>query len=429
MKKLITASTITLLVCTSQVNAQSYSDSFYYEIGGGQLSDSALSDWNSYTLELDPYLSGQYSCGDFDLEESLKSLIEDIADVPDEFESYLKVAAVDLLYSLIALSLQRAAPGMYEYLTNAYIRHKEYLQVRMASCQRTEALLANGEISQLKDLAKMVEWRKGLEEGKSIQETEAEVDGKEGVPWVDGEYQGGENQEPIKLVEDSVLRGYENLLGSESSGAAVNSSIAFYFPSDTKAKDWAVEVFGDKIISFVEDNQSITGSGLQVVIAATTEEVKVVLDEAVSNPSGASQADLDLLSTPNYRVTVAALAAISSRNSGQQELLKARLASEIATLQEIEKAFIVRDLIVSATDEPHIFFSPLKDQHFANLVSQIDDGIAVARTKAMVRNEFVGNLLVTTFESREELEDQPSNLPGAAQPKETLRGTGVVPTE
>ena len=417
------------LILSLPAFGQTYSDKFYYEIGGGQLSDSALSEWNAFTLDLDPYASSQYSCGDFDLDESLKALIRDIADVPDDFEEYLKVAGIDLLYGLIALSIQKAAPGVYEYLTNSFIRHKEFLQLKLANCRRAEALLSSGDITKLADFAKLIEWRKAIEEGKSVQDAEAEVDGKEGIPWVDGEYYGGEDQDPIKLVEHSTVKGYENLLGGTSTGATTDSSIAYYFPAATDAKDWAVEVFGDKIISFVGDNQSITGSGLQAAISATTEEVAEILEKVVPRPSTASKDELDQLSTPNYRVTVSALSAIGARKLGQQEVLKSRLASEIATLQAIEKAYIVRDLIVSATDDPHIYYSPLKDDHYKGLIAQIDDGIEVARNKAKVRNEFMGQLLITTFETRDELEDQPSNLPGAVDAKETLRGTGVLPEE
>jgi len=418
-----------LSVLSTAVHGQSYNDKFYYEIGGGQLSDSALSEWSAFTLDLDPYASSQYSCGDFDMDESLKALIRDIADVPDEFEEYLKVAGIDLLYGLIALSIQKAAPGVYEYLTNAYIRHKEFLQLKMANCRRAEALLADGELNKLSDLAKLIEWRKAIEEGKSIQEAEAEVDGSEGIPWVDGEYYGGEGQGPIKLVEHSTIKGYENLFGGTSASAAKDSAIAYYFPVGEDAKTWAVEVFGDKIISFVDDNQSITGSGLQASISSSTLEIAEILARVVPNPTAASKNELDQLSTPNYRVTVAALSAIGARKIGQQEILKSRLASEIATLQAIEKAYIIRDLIVSATDEPHIYYSPLKKDHYDGLIAQIDDGIEVARNKAKVRNEFMGQLLITTFETRDEIEDQPSNLPGAVDPKETLRGTGVLPEE
>lgn len=422
--------TLGLLACFSlPAFGQTYSDKFYYEIGGGQLSDTALSDWNAFTLDLDPYASSRYSCGDFDLDESLKALIRDIADVPDEFEEYLKVAGIDLLYGLVALSIQKAAPGVYEYLTNAYIRHKEFLQLKLANCRRAEALLANGDINKLADLAKLIEWKKAIEQGKSVQDAEAEVDGTEGIPWVDGEYYGGEGQDPIKLVEHSTVKGYENLYGGTNAGGPTDSSIAYYFPASADAKDWAVEVFGDKIISFVDDNQSITGSGLQASISASTVEIAEILERVVPNPTAASKEELNQLSTPNYRVTVSALAAIGARKIGQQEVLKSRLASEIATLQSIEKAYIVRDLIVSATDEPHIYFGPLKDDHYAGLVAQIDDGIEVARNKAKVRNEFMGQLLITTFDTRDEMEDQPSNLPGSVEPKETLRGTGVLPEE
>lgn len=424
----ITASIAMVTSAPSTARAQAFGDKFYYEIGGGQLSDNALAGWNELTIDLDPYASTNYSCGDFDLDESLKSLIREISDVPDQFETYLEVAAIDLLYGLIALSIQKASPGLYEYLTNAFIRHQEYLQLKLASCHRLESQIGNGEISKLADFAKLIEWRKSAEAGQSIQEAEAEVDGTEGIPWVGGEYHGGENQPPIKLVEHGIRKGYENIVGSGGTSNGEDSPIALYFPDAPSATDWGVAVFGDKLITFVGDNQSVTGSGLQAQITKTTEEVKEILLRAVENPPGVSAEDLNRISSPNYRITTEALAAIQARDKEQQAILVNRLASEIATLQEVEKAFIIREFLVSALDDPHIYYTTIKDEYFVGLIDEIDDHIQVARDRAKVRQEFVGGLLIKTFETRDELEDQPSNLPGVLIPKESAPGAGIIPS-
>ena len=65
IKQITLAVSISVLTATS-AQAQSYDDGFYYEIGGGQLADPGLSGWNEFTLDLDPYLGTQYTCGDFD---------------------------------------------------------------------------------------------------------------------------------------------------------------------------------------------------------------------------------------------------------------------------------------------------------------------------------------------------------------------------
>ena len=363
------------------------------------------------------------------LTESIQALIKDISNIPDEFEEYLKVAAIDLLYGLIALAIQKAAPGMYEYLTNAFIRHKEFLQLKLADCQRIESQLAGGEITKLQDLAKLIEWRKGAEAGTPIHETEAEVDGKEGIPWVGGEYAGGEGQEPIKLVEDAIKAGYENIMGGNNlppNAVEDYSPILYYFPSDLDAFAWAIEVFGDKIISFTGENQSITGSGLQTQIARKTFDLQITLEEIINNPEGATQDQLLQLSTPNYRLTPDAVSAVGARNLTQRKLLTNRLASEIATLQELEKTFIIRELLISALDEPHLFYSTIKDDYFLDLIGELDDHISVARARADVRREFVGDLLIKTFDSRNDGEDQPGDVPNNIQPNESMRGTGII---
>ena len=87
MKK-ISLFTIALVLCLFLSPANS-NDRLYYQIGGGRASDDTFKNFNSFKLNLDPYVSGNYSCGNFDIAESVKALISELSDVPDEFAEYL----------------------------------------------------------------------------------------------------------------------------------------------------------------------------------------------------------------------------------------------------------------------------------------------------------------------------------------------------
>ena len=348
MKKLISLCVTSM--CLLSQPAFAVGESLYYEIGGGRLSDTALNDWNEFTVDLDFYASGSYSCGDFDIGESIKTKVRELRDIPDEFEEYLKVAALDYIYGLIALSIQKAAPGAYEYLTNSYLRHKEFVQLKVASCQQVERLVQNNGIKEFKDLAKLVQWQKGAEAGEAVQEAEAKADASQGIPWVDGVYHGGTGQDPIKLVEHSVAKGYEFLTGSIVANGDDTSSIKSAFPNSSDAVAWATQVFGEKLITFTTPSQSITGSGLYPEISKTTDERLVTLDKVLKKPTAATKAELESLSTPAFRVTPEALSAINSQSPDAQMLIKNRLASEIATYQAIERAYFIRSLVVAALD-------------------------------------------------------------------------------
>lgn len=424
MKKLISLFVASL--CLASQPALSVSDSLYYEIGGGRLSDTALNDWNEFTINLDTYASGSYSCGDFDIGESIKAKVQELQNVPDEFEEYLKVAALDYIYGLIALSIQKAAPGAYEYLTNSYLRHKDFVQLKVASCQQVERLVQNNGIKEFKDLAKLVQWQKGAEAGESVQEADAKADASQGIPWVDGEYYGGVGQEPIKLVEHSVAKGYEFLTGSLTASGDDTSSIQTAFPNSSAAVNWAVRIFGEKLITFTLPSQSITGSGLYPEISKATDEHLIMLDKVLRKPTAASKAELDSLSTPAFRVTPEALSAINSQNPDAQMLIKNRLASEIATYQAIERAYFIRSLVVAALDEPNFYFTSVMPRHFDSFLDRIDDGINVARDRAKVRREFVGDLMIDTFKRKEEVENRLENMPDSFQPQEKTPDGAII---
>ena len=424
MKKLI--SFYLAAMCFLSQPAFAVGESLYYEIGGGRLSDTALNDWNEFTIDLDAYASGSYSCGDFDIGESIKAKVRELRNVPDEFEEYLKVAALDYIYGLIALSIQKAAPGAYEYLTNAYLRHKEFVQLKVASCRQIERLVQNNGIKEFKDLAKLIQWQKGAEAGESVQEAEAKADASQGVPWVDGEYYGGDNQDPIKLVEHSVAKGYEFLTGSTAANGDDTSSIRSAFPNSSDAVDWAVQVFGEKLITFTKPSQSITGSGLYPEISKSTDERLATLDKVLRKPTAATKAELDSLSTPGFRVTPEALSAINSQSPEGQNLIKNRLASEIATYQAIERAYFIRSLVVAALDEPNFYFTAVMPKHFDVFIGRIDDDIKVARNRAKIRQEFVGDLMIDTFKRKEEVENRLENLPDTFQPQEQTPDGAII---
>ena len=397
MKKII--STCILIVSLFSQPTLAVSESLYYEIGGGRLSDSALNDWNEFTIDLNAYASGSYSCGDFDIGESIKAKVRELRDVPDEFEEYLKVAALDYIYGLIALSIQKAAPGAYEYLTNSYLRHKEFVQLKVASCQQVERLVQNNGIKEFKDLAKLIQWQKGAEAGEAVQEAEAKAD---------------------------ASQGYEFIAGSTAAGGDETSSIKAAFPNSESAVEWAIRIFGEKLITFTKPSQSITGSGLYPEISKATDERLATLDKVLKKPTAATKEELDSLSTPAFRVTTDALSAINSQNPAAQTLIKNRLASEIATYQAIERAYFIRSLVVASLDEPTFYFTEVMPRHFDSFIDRIDDGIKVSRDRAKVRQEFVGDLMIDTFKRKDEVENKLENLPDTYKPQEKTPDGAII---
>ena len=201
-------------------------------------------------------------------------------------------------------------------------------------------------------------------------------------------------------------------------GGDETSSIKAAFPDSASAVEWAIRIFGEKLITFTQPSKSITGSGLYPEISKATDERLATLDKVLKKPTAATKEELDSLSTPAFRVTTDALSAINSQNPAAQMLIKNRLASEIATYQAIERAYFIRSLVVASLDEPAFYFTAVMPRHFDSFVDRIDDGIKVSRDRAKIRQEFVGDLMIDTFKRKDEVENKLENLPDTYLPEE-----------
>jgi len=76
------------------------------------------------------------------------------------------------------------------------------------------------------------------------------------------------------------------LTGSTAANGDDTSSIRSAFPNSSDAVDWAVQVFGEKLITFTKPSQSITGSGLYPEISKSTDERLATLDKVLRKPTG-----------------------------------------------------------------------------------------------------------------------------------------------
>ena len=422
MKKIILSISI-MSTCAFFSPAHS-NDSLYYQIGGGKANDDTFRNFNSFTLNLDPYVGGNYTCGNFDITESVNQLVSELSSVPDEFAEYLQVAALDLLLGLAAVSLQKAAPGIYEFLTNSYARHKEYVEVRLASCRELERTIDSGEINGFRDLAKLVSWRRSAETDTSIQEAEEEATGEAGVPWINGNA-GGVGQEPIKIVADSITAGYSNMFGS--GGPDASSGFAgTQFSTADEASAWAVKVLGEKFITFVDDSSTESGGGLLSVVAPEAEEVLTVINDIIDNPVAATPDQLDLLSTPFYRITPTVLETINSNNSTSRNILINRLASEISIYRNIERAFFIRSVLRSSLDHSAISFHNEAPRMVREMIAELDDDIMTIRARNDIRKEFVGNLLQYSIENAQNIESSADLAVPQGRARETLPDGSII---
>ena len=354
--------------------------SWYYQIGGAQaVSNAANPGARSLRLGGNLDLSHIYSCGNFDPITGLANILSNVQGKVMAAYSGLIGAATSAIAALPAFILQRAAPGLYDLYQNAVIRGEAELEAANASCQQMEAEIRDGKnpYERFINVAKGYDWKIQMGNGRShssrtdvktAQETVEANNGSNGIPWLGGQYAGGNGQAPVFAITDTVKAGYNIELGravddttAATTGAGA-TPMAKVWATPQEAQDYAQYVLGDVELTTSKDQQrhATPGHGILPRISSDKTPILTDLRTMVNGNQNPTQAELDKVSTPGIAMTREVIDAIRALPTLQeQEAAMQKLADEAATGRNLEKALLLRRLLQSGRMEPNIYASGL----------------------------------------------------------------------
>lgn len=354
--------------------------SWYYQIGGAQaVSNAANPGARSLRLGGNLDLSHIYSCGNFDPITGLANILSNVRGKVMAAYSGLIGAATSAIAALPAFILQRAAPGLYDLYQNAVIRGEAELEAANASCQQMEAEIRDGKnpYERFINVAKGYDWKIQMGNGRShssrtdvktAQETVEANNGSNGIPWLGGQYAGGNGQAPVFAITDTVKAGYNIELGravddttAATTGAGA-TPMAKVWATPQEAQDYAQYVLGDVELTTSKDQQrhATPGHGILPRISSDKTPILTDLRTMVNGNQNPTQAELDKVSTPGIAMTREVIDAIRALPTLQeQEAAMQKLADEAATGRNLEKALLLRRLLQSGRMEPNIYASGL----------------------------------------------------------------------
>ena len=186
---------------------------WYYEIGGAQAVSSPPNPRvQRLTVDGALELGLGYSCGKFDPVLSVTNILNNIKEGAEDMLNAMVAAAQGAIAALPAIILQRANPGLYDLFQNALLKAEETVSLATKTCEQMEAEMAQGKnpFREWITLAKGNDWQVSMSVGGDIVEAKRQVEennGRNGVPWLGG-LRGGETQEPIRVIGDTVRAGY-----------------------------------------------------------------------------------------------------------------------------------------------------------------------------------------------------------------------------
>lgn len=312
-------------------------------------------------------------------------------------------AATGAISSLPAMILQRANPGLYDLFQNALVRAELTVDLATKSCEQMESAIANNKnpYEDLVVLSKGNDWKvqMGVGGGSVVaaNETVAQVNGANGLPWIGGSA-GGQGQEPIALTKDITSAGFNVQMnrptssqGSVSADPDQRLTLVWNNPRD--AADWLVDVVGEHRVTTCEgcEKSTIPGSGLGPVLEQEERNLATILESIVAGGQTPTLSNLARISAPGIAITRDVIDSINSLPVTEQHIVVDRLVAEIAVARTVEKAFLARRLMKSGSSIPEVQANPVAREHVDQVVRELDSEISRLAFEAQIRKDLVSN--------------------------------------
>jgi integrating conjugative element protein (TIGR03755 family) len=359
----------------------------------------------SVTLGGSVQLGLGYSCAAFDPVVAVSNTLNNIGQGVDDLMNAMTAAATSAIAALPALILQRANPGLYDLFQNALLKAEETMHIATKSCETMEAEIARGKnpYADLITLSKGNDWKLqmgiGGNDAVTAKEAVEAANGDNGIPWIGGPA-GGAGQPELQFTGDIAEAGYNIQLNRpvEASGPApVTGRLTEIWPSSVDARNWAVEVLGEHIVTTCDGcpKNSIPGTGLLPQLFSETATVGASLQTLVTSGAAPSLENLELITAPGVAITRQVVEAIRAMPATEQNLIAGRLVAEISTARTIEKALLARRLLLSGRQIPEVYAAEVARRHVDASIAELDREIDNLLFETRVRREVVSDTVVT----------------------------------
>jgi integrating conjugative element protein (TIGR03755 family) len=268
-----------------------------------------------------------------------------------------------------------------------------------------EAEIARGKnpYADLITLSKGNDWKLqmgiGGNDAVTAKEAVEAANGDNGIPWIGGPA-GGAGQPELQFTGDIAEAGYNIQLNRpvEASGPApVTGRLTEIWPSSVDARNWAVEVLGEHIVTTCDGcpKNSIPGTGLLPQLFSETATVGASLQTLVTSGAAPSLENLELITAPGVAITRQVVEAIRAMPATEQNLIAGRLVAEISTARTIEKALLARRLLLSGRQIPEVYAAEVARRHVDASIAELDREIDNLLFETRVRREVVSDTVVT----------------------------------
>ena len=389
-------------------------DEFLYRLGGAEpigLGPSARA--STLRLGVSAEWNSDLVCGNFDVAHSIGQQLNGISGAFQQVMGNVIQTAQGVVASLPALVIQRLNPGLYDLLQNGVLEAGQEFRVAKLRCEEIademgDTLAHEG----WSGIARADYWRRQVDVGgRDVVELAEEADGAAGadggVPWIGGTAAGGAGQEPIEVVGDVSMAGYNLLLGRAAEDASAvgptacgESDICKTWDEPDDMAAWMRRVVGEIEVRTCDGCRKVTtqaGLGLPSLYRREKSGLANILRPLAQTDAVPSEAALaGLTGGGGFRVTRRVIEAV--RDEPRPADVADRLAGELAVGRVMEQAAMARRALLAGMREPNVANNEAALAQAERALEELDREIGQMEVELRVKALVAGNSSVAVLQ-------------------------------
>ncbi|HDX1003765.1 TPA: integrating conjugative element protein [Pasteurella multocida] len=395
---------------TEYVQGTVLSDKVFYQIGGGSAVMPPPSRKRPNELSIGIGWKSNLTCGNFDIKTTIKNQLNGITEGFKDLYGNVIESATGAVASLPAMIIQRANPQLYDILSNGMYQAKLDFDSLKTSCEEMSNHLA--------DYVMDSKWAKmaGLENYKEIASTETDAkkakkkseqeQGSKGITWIGGVKKGGMGQQAIDVIKDVVGAGFNMSLGRAPTAKGAipktqcDGMLCTEWQSPEDMAEYAKRILGEKTMTTCDNcgnKKTKAGTGLAPEIENQT-KIKATQLEELLNAEAISAEKLNQLSTSTVAVTRGLIESL--KEDPDASILGFRLAQELAISKELEKALVLRRVILTGMKEPNVSNNEGAQEELEKSLKMLDREIEQVKLEMELQGSISNNTAIAILNNR-----------------------------
>jgi integrating conjugative element protein (TIGR03755 family) len=351
--------------------ADDSTQSLFYKLGGGKVIPAPGSGFVNHRITARFKGGFGYSCGEFDFQDNVSEMINEIETKARELPIQLQNAITAAVAGLPGYLMQKINPNLYNIVTKSLDETAELFRFSYKTCEQMEVDMRKGK-NPYNDFMSVVianKWKSKAESGNNISDTKNEIskDPTDPITWLGGKEYGTVNK-PIQINHDLVMAGYNIMLGRVGDvstdaipvGALAQQPIVQIWSRPSIAGDWIQDVVGDMVIITAEKDvepESITGEGLRPIVTDLEPLIRDALNVAVDSYDFSEINEFTSLTLSNGLVE-----GLRSMPLGERLIFMERLVSEMAVNEAYERVTLIRQMLLMGLKHPDNVAANISDK-------------------------------------------------------------------